>query len=170
MDRRRASGRGILLFAGRYDDALVVERTLRARYDGGHRSPWNEIECGNHYARSLASWALLLGATGAQWDAPTGVLSFAPCASTSSATQGGGSATQGGGSGTQGTERFLFTTGTGWGRVEIDRDALTLHLDGGALDIADLQLHGRSLGRGIRLRASESQRFPLTTTPTPEAS
>ncbi len=159
-----------LLFAGRYDDALVVERTLRARYDGGHRSPWNEIECGNHYARSLASWALLLGATGAQWDAPTGVLSFAPCASTSSATQGGGSATQGGGSGTQGTERFLFTTGTGWGRVEIDRDALTLHLDGGALDIADLQLHGRSLGRGIRLRASESQRFPLTTTPTPEAS
>lgn len=144
-----------LLFAGRYDDALLVERTLRARYDGGHRSPWNEIECGNHYARSLASWALLLGATGAQWDAPTGVLSFAPIgdASTGSATQ-----------------TFLFTTGTGWGRVEIDVDALTLHLDGGALDVADLQLHGRSVGRGIRLRAGASQTFPLTTTPTPEAS
>ncbi|WP_223622796.1 GH116 family glycosyl-hydrolase [Microbacterium sp. EST19A] len=138
-----------LLFAGRYDDALLVERTLRARYDGGHRSPWNEIECGNHYARSLASWALLLGATGAQWDAPTGVLSFAPI----------------GASG-----RFLFTTGTGWGRVEIDDDALTLHLDGGELDVADLQLHGRSIGRGIRLRADETHRAPLTTTPTPEAS
>ena len=157
-----------LLFAGRYDDALLVERTLRARYDGGHRSPWNEIECGNHYARSLASWALLLGATGAQWDAPTGALSFAPCASTGSAAQGGASATPG-------AESFLFTTGTGWGRVEIDDDALTLHLDGGELDIADLQLHGRSIGRGIRLRAgaealSASQTFPLTTTPTPEAS
>ncbi|WP_407359705.1 GH116 family glycosyl-hydrolase [Microbacterium sp. LBN7] len=143
-----------LLFAGRYDDALLIERTLRARYDGGHRSPWNEIECGNHYARSLASWALLLGATGAQWDAPNGTLSFAPVGA-------GGS--------------FLFTTGTGWGRVEIDDDALTLHLDGGALDVADLQLHGRSVGRGIRLRAgtspaSATQRFPLTTTPTPEAS
>ncbi|PVE98376.1 GH116 family glycosyl-hydrolase [Microbacterium sp. TPD7012] len=143
-----------LLFAGRYDDALLIERTLRARYDGGHRSPWNEIECGNHYARSLASWALLLGATGAQWDAPNATLSFAPVGA-------GGS--------------FLFTTGTGWGRVEIDDDALTLHLDGGALDVADLQLHGRSVGRGIRLRAgtspaSATQRFPLTTTPTPEAS
>ena len=139
-----------LLFAGRYDDALRVETALRARYDGTHRNPWNEIECGNHYARSLASWALLLGAGGAQWDAPTGVLSFAPAA--------------------DGPFRSPFTTGSGWGRVEIDDDALTLHLDGGSLDIDDLQLRGRSLGRGIRLRAGASHRAPLTTTPTPEES
>lgn len=144
-----------LLFAGRPDEALRIERSLRARYDGGHRNPWNEIECGNHYARSLASWALLLGASGAQWDAPTGVLAFAPA--------------------TPGAFRSLFTTGSGWGRVEIDDDALTLHLDGGTLDIADLHLHGRSIGRGIRLRAgastsSATQRFPLIPTPTPEAS
>src|SRR5690606_35011788 len=88
-----------LLFAGRYEEALLIERTLRARYDGRHRSPWNEIECGNHYARSLASWALLLGASGAQWDAPRSTLSFAPAA--------------------PGTEhRFLFTTDAAWGRVE----------------------------------------------------
>ena len=67
-------------------------------------------------------------------------------------------------------ERFLFTTGTGWGRVEIDDDALTLHLDGGTLDLDHLQLHGRAIGRGIRLRAGDSHRAPLTTTPTPEAS
>ncbi|MBO0981642.1 GH116 family glycosyl-hydrolase [Microbacterium sp. SD291] len=144
-----------LLFAGRVDDALRIETALRARYDGTHRSPWNEIECGNHYARSLASWALLLGASGAQWDAPSRTLSFAPA--------------------TASAFRSLFTTGTGWGRVEIDDDALVLHLDGGALEIDDLQLHDRSIGRGIRLRAgastgSATQRFPLTTTPTPEAS
>ncbi|PRB08786.1 GH116 family glycosyl-hydrolase [Microbacterium sp. MYb62] len=149
-----------LLYAGRVDDALRIERSLRARYDGGHRSPWNEIECGNHYARSLASWALLLGASGAQWDAPNRVLSFAPA--------------------TAGPLRCLFTTGTGWGRVELDDDALTLHLDGGTLDVAELRLHGRTLGRGIRLRAGSastgaaSHRSPLTPTlsptPTPEAS
>ncbi|KJL30444.1 GH116 family glycosyl-hydrolase [Microbacterium oxydans] len=163
-----------LLFAGRHDDALRVETALRARYDGTHRSPWNEIECGNHYARSLASWALLLGASGAQWDAQSRVLSFAPSASATSATQGVGSATQGVGSATQGvgsaTQKFLFTTGTGWGRVEIDDESLTLHLDGGTLDLAELQLRDRTIGRGIRLRAGAAHRAPLTQTPTPEAS
>lgn len=139
-----------LLFAGRVDDALLIERSLRARYDGRHRSPWNEIECGNHYARSLASWALLLGASGAQWDAPTGVLSFAPAS--------------------DGLFRSLFTTSTGWGRVEIDDDALALHLDGGTLDVAELHFRGSTVGRDIRLRAGESHRSSLISTPTPEAS
>lgn len=139
-----------LLFVGRVDDALRVESALRARYDGRHRSPWNEIECGNHYARSLASWGLLLGASGVQWDAPNGVLSFAPA--------------------TEGSFRSLFTTGTGWGRVEIDGDHLTLRLDGGTLDVAELRLRGATIDRDIRLRAGESHRSSLTPTPTPEAS
>ncbi|WP_311245898.1 GH116 family glycosyl-hydrolase [Microbacterium sp. WCS2018Hpa-23] len=130
-----------LLFAGRVDEALRIERALRSRYDGTHRSPWNEIECGNHYARSLASWALLLGASGAQWDAPAATLAFAPA--------------------TDGPFRSLFTTGAGWGRVEIDDETLTLHLDGGALDLDDLRLRERSIGRGIRLRAGETQSFPF---------
>lgn len=139
-----------LLYAGRVDDAILVERSLRGRYDGRHRSPWNEIECGNHYARSLASWALLLGASGVQWDAPSGELSFAPA--------------------TGGDLRSLFTTGTGWGRVEIDEHELAIHLDGGTLDVADLRLRGRTVGRDIRLRAGDTHRSRLTPTPTPEAS
>lgn len=141
-----------LLFAGRVDDALLIERTLRARYDGAHRSPWNEIECGNHYARSLASWALLLGASGAQWDAPTRTLAFAPACDASEPF------------------RSLFTTGAGWGRVEIDSSGLTLHLDGGTLDIDELHLHGMSLARSIRLVAGDSHTVRLPLTPTPEES
>lgn len=137
-----------LLYAGRVDDALRVERSLRARYDGAHRNPWNEIECGNHYARSLASWALLLGASGAQWDAPTRTLSFAPA--------GGG------------PFAGLFTTGTGWGRVEIDAAALVLHVDGGRLDISDLVLRDRVVGGAITLGAGETHRVELS--PTPEDS
>lgn len=139
-----------LLYTGRVEDALRIERSLRARYDGTHRNPWNEIECGNHYARSLASWALLLAASGVQWDAPTRVLSFAPAV--------------------PGPFRSLFTTGTGWGRVEIDDHALTVHVDGGVLDIGELQLSGETIGRDIRLRAGASHRSPLTPTPTPEES
>ena len=133
-----------LLFVGRVEEALRIERALRSRYDGTHRNPWNEIECGNHYARSLASWALLLGASGAQWDAPEATLSFAPA--------------------TDRAFRSLFTTGSGWGRVEIDDDALVLHLEGGSLDIDHLQLRGRSIGHRIRLAAGETQTFPLDPT------
>jgi len=141
-----------LLFAGRVDDALLIERTLRARYDGAHRSPWNEIECGNHYARSLASWALLLGASGVQWDAPTRTLAFAPAGDVNEPF------------------RSLFTTGSGWGRVEIDSSGLTLRLDGGTLDIDELLLHGESIARGTRLVAGESHTTRLPQTPTPEES
>ncbi|WP_341933139.1 non-lysosomal glucosylceramidase [Microbacterium sp. LWO14-1.2] len=148
-----------LLYAGRSDDALRIERAVRARYDGVDRNPWNEIECGNHYARSLASWALLLGASGAQWDAPTKTLSFAPA--------GGGFFTG------------LFTTGTGWGRVAIDDDSLTLHVEGGRLEIADLALRDRSVAGAIRLGEGETHRVDLrppgtsttsTTTPTTSTS
>lgn len=131
-----------LLFLGEYDEALRIERSLRGRYDGVHRNPWNEIECGNHYARSLASWALLLGASGAQWDAVERSLDFAPVGDA--------------------PFRSLFTTGTGWGRVEIDERALTLRLDGGHLDLNELKLRGETVGRGIRIPAGGTRTVPLT--------
>jgi len=36
----------------------VLELT-RQLYDGTRRSPWNDIECGDHYARSMSSFTLL---------------------------------------------------------------------------------------------------------------
>lgn len=111
-----------LVYAGLADEALLVERTLRARYDGTTRNPWNEIECGNHYARSLASWGLLLAYSGAQWDAPSRTLAFDPAGSA--------------------PFRSLFTAGDAWGRVEVDGDELTLHVDGGTLSLDALVLRG----------------------------
>lgn len=122
-----------LVYAGLHDDALEVERAVRRRYDGTARSPWNEIECGNHYARSLASWGLLLATSGAQWDAPARTLSFAP------ASDG----------------RYLFTTGTGWGRVEVAGDRIRLDIDGGVLDLDRLVLHGRTAAGPARLATGE---------------
>lgn len=36
----------------------AVATDVRARYDGERRNPFNEIECGNHYVRSMASFGL----------------------------------------------------------------------------------------------------------------
>ena len=35
-----------------------VVRDIRERYDGEKRSPFDEAECGHHYARALASWTV----------------------------------------------------------------------------------------------------------------
>jgi non-lysosomal glucosylceramidase len=55
-----------------------VFRGVRDRYDGKARNPWNEIECGSNYARSMASWAGLLALSGYSFDAQRKVIGFRP--------------------------------------------------------------------------------------------
>jgi non-lysosomal glucosylceramidase len=60
------------------EEGLSVVRAVRDRYDGEKRNPWNEIECGANYARSMASYALLLAFSGFQYDRAKGRLGFLP--------------------------------------------------------------------------------------------
>jgi uncharacterized protein (DUF608 family) len=58
-----------MLFEGHNDDALKVIAAARARHDGRRRNPFDEAECGHHYARAMAAWATLLAWTGFHYDA-----------------------------------------------------------------------------------------------------
>ncbi|MDI6828980.1 MAG: hypothetical protein QME62_10905, partial [Armatimonadota bacterium] len=42
------------------------------------RNPWSEIECGEHYARAMSSWGLLLMAQGISYCGPEGSIKFNP--------------------------------------------------------------------------------------------
>jgi len=53
-----------MLYEGQMDDGLKCIRNIRDRYDGRKRSPFNEAECGHHYARAMTSWAAVLAMTG----------------------------------------------------------------------------------------------------------
>jgi uncharacterized protein (DUF608 family) len=48
-----------LIAEGFVKEGLTIVKALRSRYDGRIRNPWNEYECGNYYARAMASYALL---------------------------------------------------------------------------------------------------------------
>ncbi len=50
---------------------------IRARYDGRKRSPFDEAECGHHYARAMASWAAVLALTGFHYSAVERRMTFA---------------------------------------------------------------------------------------------
>ena len=104
-----------LVQEGDEDEALQVVRDIRARYDGFKRSPFDEAECGHHYARAMASWSLVLACSGLDYDGRSGVLRV-------------GSA--------RGRRRHLITTGDAWGTcvvAEDGRDAVVEIAEGSLL-------------------------------------
>jgi uncharacterized protein (DUF608 family) len=113
-----------LIYEGLVEEGLTVVRAARARHTGLYRSPWNDIEAGNHYVRSMSAWGLLLALSGVQYDAPGRTLSFDPVA--------------------DGT--YFFTTGTGWGRATIAGTRIELALDHGTLDVDHLVVRGHDQG------------------------
>jgi non-lysosomal glucosylceramidase len=66
-----------LIQAGRTAEAEAVVTAARARYGGDRRNPFDETECGHHYARALSSWGLLVAFTGFGYDGRSGRLEFA---------------------------------------------------------------------------------------------
>lgn len=58
-----------LMFEGEVEKGLDIVRTLRSRYDGTLRNPFNEYECGSWYARALASYSMIHALTGVRYDA-----------------------------------------------------------------------------------------------------
>ena len=67
-----------LIWEGHIEEGLTIVKAIRDRQDGVKRSPWNEVECGHHYSRSMASWGVLLALNGFKYDMTKGVVSFDP--------------------------------------------------------------------------------------------
>src|SRR5690606_20167907 len=106
-------------------------------------------ECGNHYARSMSSWALLLALSGVEYDARARSLEFAP--------RLGGSFSS------------FFSTGSAWGRVSIDADGAELFVDHGRLTLDSFAVSGRSMTPatgtfpGLEIEAGSSIHFSPST-------
>ena len=111
---------GLLISEGYIDAGLDVVRAIRDRYDGEKRNPWNEIECGNNYARAMASFALLPIFSGFTFDLPKHRIGFAPILS--------------------GDFRALWSLGTGWGVFSKTEAQTKIELAGGYLPIETLTL------------------------------
>ncbi|MBC7364647.1 MAG: hypothetical protein H5U07_08960 [Candidatus Aminicenantes bacterium] len=44
-----------LIYEGMTKEGLTIVKAVRYRYDGRCRNPWDEVECGHHYARAMSS-------------------------------------------------------------------------------------------------------------------
>jgi non-lysosomal glucosylceramidase len=66
-----------MLYEGQNEEGLRVIEAVRDRYDGLRRSPFDEAECGHHYARAMIAWAAVLALTGFQYSGVAKSMTFA---------------------------------------------------------------------------------------------
>ncbi|MBM7790433.1 GH116 family glycosyl-hydrolase [Tenggerimyces flavus] len=69
-----------MIYEGLVDEGVAVIETVRGRYDGQRRNPFDEAECGHHYVRAMAAWGAVPALTGFAYDGTTGALTFASSA------------------------------------------------------------------------------------------
>jgi uncharacterized protein (DUF608 family) len=69
---------GHMLWEGLVLEGMAITRAVHDRYHPARRNPWNEVECGDHYARSMASYGVFLASCGYEYHGPKSHLGFAP--------------------------------------------------------------------------------------------
>jgi hypothetical protein len=67
-----------MLFEGMQEEGLKVISNIRDRYDGNKRSPFDEAECGHHYARAMTAYGAVLALTGFNYSGVDNRLKFNP--------------------------------------------------------------------------------------------
>jgi hypothetical protein len=58
-----------MMYEGQGEAAVKCIEAIRARYNGHKRSPFDEAECGHHYARAMASWGAVVALSGFEYSA-----------------------------------------------------------------------------------------------------
>jgi non-lysosomal glucosylceramidase len=60
------------------NEGIECVENIRARYDGEKRNPWDEPECGHHYARAMSSWSTIVSLSGFVYDGPRAAVLAVP--------------------------------------------------------------------------------------------
>jgi non-lysosomal glucosylceramidase len=59
-----------LIYAGMLREGVQCFDDVRRRFDGERRNPWDEPECGHHYARAMSAWSGILALSGFRYHGP----------------------------------------------------------------------------------------------------
>lgn len=126
---------GLLCSQKMYDEGLRVVEAIRDRYDGKKRNPWNEVECGSNYARSMASFSLLVILSGFEFDMPHSHLGFRPY--------------------TDGDFRCFWSVEGAWGEFEISGNNAGLRIEEGSVRLASFGLNCAEKVESVKIDGSE---------------
>lgn len=115
-----------LIEEGFTKEGLTIVKSLRSRYDGRVRNPFNEYECGSYYARAMASYALMGALSGFRYSAVDKTLRIKPKIVAT-------------------PFRAFFSTSSGYGVIQLDQKNLTIRMIEGEIWIERLLAEYRGL-------------------------
>ncbi len=95
-----------MLYEGMEEEGLEVIRNIRDRYNGSKRNPFDEAECGHHYARAMASWSAVLALSGFHYSGVDKTIRF-----------------------TDRPGNYFWSNGSAWGVCEIQKEGEELMVD-----------------------------------------
>jgi ethanolamine utilization protein EutA (predicted chaperonin) len=87
---------------GMAKEGVECVENIRARYDGEKRNPWDEPECGHHYARAMSSWSTVAALSGFLFDGAKAAVVAVPKI-------------------LRDDFQCFWATGTGWGTFSLSR-------------------------------------------------
>jgi non-lysosomal glucosylceramidase len=116
-----------MIYEGQTANAMKCIEAIRSRYDGHKRNPFDEAECGHHYARAMASWGAAIALSGFEYSAVEKKITFAAPGEAS---------------------RYFWSNGGAWGQCTIQRR-------GESLDVELSVLHGTLELQKIRIGQTE---------------
>jgi non-lysosomal glucosylceramidase len=90
------------LQAGMLREGLETIEDVRRRFDGERRNPWDEPECGHHYARAMSAWSTVVAFSGFEYHAGGKAIGLMPKTRVPAFAS-------------------FFSTGLGWGLFSIQR-------------------------------------------------
>lgn len=111
-----------MLQEGMLEEGLTIVSAIRDRYDGEKRNPWNEIECGSNYARSMASYSLLLALSGFEYDMTEEMIGFNPYQTSEDGF------------------KCFWSLASGWGIFETERNKVIIKVLYGKLSVKKIHL------------------------------
>jgi non-lysosomal glucosylceramidase len=143
LEYTAASG---MIYEGMTEEAMRTIVHVRNRYDGHKRNPFNEVECGNHYARAMASWSTILALSGFHYSAVDGTFFI-------TSTPG----------------QYFWSNGYSWGNASVSKGprggtTVKILVDYGKLDLHSVCVTGRSPARGqerVTLHEGETKEFSV---------
>lgn len=135
-----------MLYEGMQHEGLEVIKNIRDRYDGQKRNPFDEAECGHHYARAMVSWAGIIQQSGFLFSAVNKTISF-----------------------TNKEGNYFWSNGSSWGMCEILETEKSYQVNF-SVKQGKIELKNFALGKNliekfkqiIIIKENESIKFELT--------
>jgi len=123
-----------MIYDGQIENGLKCIQSVRDRFDGLKRNPFDEPECGYHYARAMASWAAVLAMSDFHFSGVNQSMSFTSKPGT-----------------------YFWSNGYAWGTCKVESNKATLTVLKGNVTLSKFSLEGKKELKFKKIVLQENQ-------------